>query len=174
MYRGKFAVVDLETTGNNKNRDSIIQLSIVFVEDMQIVDQYSTFLSDDTDLSPFIRELTGIKPNMLKGAPKFNDIAEEVAAMLQGCIFTAHNVEFDLGFLKTALKNADIRYEPVYKIDTVELTKIFMPTLERFQLSEVARTIGLDLSNAHRADEDARATSELLIKRVYTITSMNT
>ncbi|WP_020008324.1 helicase C-terminal domain-containing protein [Salinicoccus albus] len=174
MYRGKFAVVDLETTGNNKNRDSIIQLSIVFVEDMQIVDQYSTFLSDDTNLSPFIRELTGIEPNMLKGAPKFNDVAEEVAAMLQGCIFTAHNVEFDFGFLKTALKNADIRYEPVYKIDTVELTKIFMPTLERFQLSEVARAIGLDLSNAHRADEDARATSELLIKLLYMITSMNT
>lgn len=174
MYRERFAVVDLETTGNNKNIDSIIQLSIVFVEDLQIVDQYNTFLSDDTELSPFIRELTGIEPYMLKNAPKFKDIAKEVASMLQECIFTAHNVEFDYGFLRTALESTGIRYQPGYKIDTVELTKIFMPTLERFQLSEVAQSIGVELSNAHRADEDAKATSKLLIKLLYRITGMNT
>lgn len=166
--------MDLETTGNNKNKDSIIQLSIVFVENFKIVDQYTTFLSDDTEISPFIRELTNIEPYMLKGAPKFKDVAQEIASLLDNCIFTAHNVEFDYGFLKSALKSQGIKYEPRYKIDTVELSKIFMPTLERFQLNEIAQAIGIDLSNAHRADEDAKATAELLIKLQEIITSMNT
>lgn len=174
MFTERFAVVDLETTGNNKNKDSIIQLSIVFVENFKIVDQYTTFLSDDIEISPFIRELTNIEPHMLKGAPKFRDIAGEVAALLDGCIFTAHNVEFDYGFLKSALQSQDIIYQPRHKIDTVELSKIFMPTLERFQLNEIAQSIGIELSNAHRADEDARATAELLIMLQRIITSMNT
>ena len=55
MLNQKFAVVDLETTGNNKNKDSIIQLSIVIVQNLKIIDQYTTFLSDQTVLSPFIK-----------------------------------------------------------------------------------------------------------------------
>ncbi len=174
MFTERFAVVDLETTGNNKNKDNIIQLSIAFVENFKIVDQYTTFLSDDTEISPFIRELTNIEPHMLKGAPKFRDVAEEVASLLDGCIFTAHNVEFDYGFLQNALYNQGIKYHPRHKIDTVELAKIFMPTLERFQLNEIAQAIGIELSNAHRADEDARATAELLIRLQEIIVSMNT
>lgn len=174
MYTERFAVVDLETTGNNKNKDSIIQLSIVFVENFKIVDQYTTFLSDDVEISPFIRELTNIEPHMLDGAPKFGEIAEEVASLLDGCIFTAHNVEFDYGFLKSALNAHGINYQPRHKIDTVELSKVFMPTLERFQLNEIAQSVGIELSNAHRADEDARATAELLIMLQKIIITMNT
>src|SRR5699024_10945883 len=107
---------------------------------------------------------------MLKGAPKFRDVADEVASLLDGCIFTAHNVEFDYGFLKSALEQRGIKYEPQYKIDTVELSKIFMPTLEKFQLNEIAQFIGIIFSNAHRADEDARATAELLIRLQKIIT----
>src|SRR5699024_5829918 len=74
----------------------------------------------------------------------------------------------------SALEQRGIKYEPRYKIDTVELSKIFMPTLEKFQLNEIAQSIGITLSNAHRADEDARATAELLIRLQKIITSMNT
>lgn len=84
MQNQKFAVVDLETTGNNKNKDSIIQLSIVVVQDLKIIDQYTTFLSDETELTPFIRELTNIDSSMLEDAPKFRDIASRVAGLLDG------------------------------------------------------------------------------------------
>ena len=163
MQNQKFAVVDLETTGNNKNKDSIIQLSIVVVQNLKIIDQYTTFLSDETELTPFIRELTNIDSSMLEDAPKFRDIASRVAGLLDGCIFTAHNVEFDFGFLQSAFKSCGIDYQPNHLLDTVELSKIFLPRLERFQLNEIAQALRLELSNAHRADEDARATAELLI-----------
>src|SRR5690625_7080141 len=95
MINQKFAVVDLETTGNNKNKDSIIQLSIVFINNRQIVDQYSTFLSDNTDLSVFIQELTNIDESMLKGAPAFKDLAPDIYEKLQNHVFVAHNVDLD-------------------------------------------------------------------------------
>ena len=174
MQHQKFAVVDLETTGNDRNRDSIIQVGIVIVENLKIVDQYTTFLSDEVMLSPFIQDLTGIDSGMLEGAPKFKQVAKHISNMLEGCVFTAHNVEFDYGFLEMAFKSCGISFRPLYLLDTVELSKIFLPTLERFQLNEIAQVLDLELSNAHRADEDARATGELLIHLLTKITALDT
>ncbi|TVT29554.1 DEAD/DEAH box helicase [Salinicoccus cyprini] len=174
MLNEKFAVVDLETAGNNKNKDSIIQLGIVIVQNFKVVDKYTTFLSDETELTPFIKELTSIETSMLENAPRFKDVAHEIAALLDGCVFTAHNVEFDYGFLQSAFRKCGIRYSPNHLLDTVELAKIFLPTLERLQLNEIAQTLGLRLSNAHRADEDALATAELLIHLLGKISALNT
>lgn len=174
MLNEKFAVVDLETAGNNKNKDSIIQLGIVIVQNFKVIETYTTFLSDETELTPFIKELTSIETSMLENAPRFEEVAHEIAALLDGCIFTAHNVEFDFGFLQAAFNKCGIRYNPNHLLDTVELAKIFLPTLERLQLNEIAQALGLDLSNAHRADADALATAELLIHLLRKITGLNT
>lgn len=163
MINQKFAVVDLETTGNNKIKDSIIQLSIVFINNRQIVDQYSTFLSDNTDLSVFIQELTNIDESMLRGAPAFKDLAPEIYEKLQNHVFVAHNVDFDLAFLQNHFSECHLNYSPDLTIDTVELSKIFLPAENSFQLAEITSTIGINLSNAHRADEDAYATAELFL-----------
>ena len=164
MLNKTFAVVDLETTGNNLQKDKIIQLSIVFVRNNEIVDTYNTFLSDKTTISPFIRELTSISPDMLNGAPKFQDIAREIRDKLKGSVFVAHNVDFDLNFLKTAFKACGIKYNPTYKLDTVELSRIFLPTVPGYQLHLVSEFLDIELSQAHRADEDALATAKVLIK----------
>src|SRR5690625_4073515 len=152
MLNKTFAVVDLETTGNNLKKDNIIQLSIVFVRNFKITGQYNTFLSDETNVSPFIRELTNISSDMLVDAPKFADVAEGISEQLKDAVFVAHNVDFDLNFLKTAFKTVGISYNPTYKLDTVELVRIFMPTVAGYQLHLVAAHLDIELSQAHRAD----------------------
>lgn len=173
MYKEKFAVVDLETTGNNKDKDAIIQLSIVFIEEMKIVSQYTTFLSDEIQLTPFIRELTSIEPEMLEGAPKFKQIAEKLKSMLDGYTFVAHNVDFDLRFLQSHFEKVDLSYYPLNIIDTVELSKIFYPTLIRYQLSEITESLDIKLTNAHRADADALATANILLRIINKMTETN-
>src|SRR5699024_8373593 len=123
MLNKTFAVVDLETTGNNLEKDNIIQLSIVFVRNFKITGQYNTFLSDETTVSPFIRELTNISSDMLIGAPKFKDVAKDIKNQLDDAVFVAHNVDFDLTFLKAAFKSAGLTYNPVHTLDTVELVR---------------------------------------------------
>ena len=43
MLNQRYAVIDLETSGNNFNTDKILEIGVVFVENGQIVDEYSTF-----------------------------------------------------------------------------------------------------------------------------------
>src|SRR5699024_12880093 len=60
-------------------------------------------------------------------SPLFQDVASEINDKLKDAIFVAHNVEFDLNFLKAAKKSVGINYQPSYKLDTVELSRIFLP-----------------------------------------------
>src|SRR5699024_7477465 len=78
-------------------------------------------------------------------------------------VFVAHNVDFDLAFLQNHFSKCHLNYSPDLSIDTVELSKIFLPAENSFQLAEITSTIGINLSNAHRADEDAYATAELFL-----------
>ncbi|CAD2073573.1 putative ATP-dependent helicase DinG [Jeotgalicoccus coquinae] len=173
MLNKTFAVVDLETTGNNLEKDNIIQLSITFVRNFKITGQYNTFLSDETTVSPFIRELTNISSDMLIGAPKFKDVAKDIKNQLDDAVFVAHNVDFDLTFLQSAFKSAGLAYNPVHTLDTVELVRIFLPSVAGYQLHLVAEHLGIELSQAHRADEDAYATAEVLIVVIKKIISMH-
>ena len=158
-----YAVVDLETTGNQLEYDDIIQIGISFVRQNEIIDTYHTMIRTDLDIPPFIQALTSIEQDMLQQSPYFAQIANEVYDKLKDCIFVAHNVDFDLNFIKKAFKDCNINYRPKKVIDTLEIFKIAFPTDKSYQLSELAEAHDISLANAHRADEDAATTAKLMI-----------
>ncbi|HDK5689507.1 TPA: ATP-dependent helicase, partial [Staphylococcus pseudintermedius] len=82
---------------------------------------------------------------------------------IKDCIFVAHNVNFDLNFLKRSFKKCHIHYQPKKVIDTLELFKIAFPTEKSYQLTELAESLGIPLTQAHRADEDAYTTARIMI-----------
>ncbi|MBE9428477.1 3'-5' exoribonuclease [Staphylococcus epidermidis] len=159
-----YAIVDLETTGNQLDYDDIIQIGITFVRQNKIIGTYHSMIRTDLDIPPFIQALTSIEETMLEKAPYFKEIAHDIHQQLQDCVFVAHNVAFDLNFIKKAFKNCNIKYRPKRVLDTLELFKIAFPTDKSYQLSELAEAHDIPLNNAHRADEDATTTAQLMIK----------
>ena len=158
-----YAVVDLETTGNQLETDAIIQIGITFVRNNEIIDTYHSMVNTNIEIPPFIQALTAIEQEMIDQAPYFKDIAQTVHAKLQDCIFVAHNVAFDLNFIQRAFKDCHITYKPKKVLDTLELFKIAFPTDKSYQLSELAERHNIALAHAHRADEDATTTAQLMI-----------
>ncbi|HHU6749711.1 TPA: helicase C-terminal domain-containing protein [Staphylococcus pseudintermedius] len=158
-----YAVVDLETTGNQADYDEIIQIGITFVRNNQIIDHYHSMIKTDLTIPTFIQALTSIEEEMLNQAPYFKEVAHEIYAKIKDCIFVAHNVNFDLNFLKRSFKKCHIHYQPKKVIDTLELFKIAFPTEKSYQLTELAESLGIPLTQAHRADEDAYTTARIMI-----------
>ncbi|PJN90034.1 ATP-dependent DNA helicase DinG [Bacillus sp. mrc49] len=161
----RYVVVDLETTGNSpKKGDRIIQFAGVVIENDQIVDEYSTYIHPGQEISLFIEELTGISNETVKHAPDFEDVANNIAQLIDGACFVAHNVLFDLSFLQEELVRCG--YEPFYgsTLDTVELAKILKPTSDGYKLHQLAKEENLDHSRPHQADSDAYATALLLLE----------
>ncbi|WP_456274257.1 ATP-dependent DNA helicase DinG [Bacillus sp. AK031] len=164
MIPQKIVVVDLETTGNSpKKGDKIIQLAAMVVQDGVIADTYTTFINPDVAIPSFIEELTGINDDMVKDAPEFAEIAPKVLELLDGAVFCAHNVQFDLGFLQAELEEAGYNSFTGPSFDTVELAKITLPTADSYKLTELSDRLSFTHSRPHQADSDALVTAELLI-----------
>ncbi|PLT28360.1 ATP-dependent DNA helicase DinG [Peribacillus deserti] len=165
--RQRFVVVDLETTGNSpKKGDSIIQFACTVIENKRIVDEYSTYIKPEKSIPPFIVELTGISDDMVKDAPLFREVAPKINSLLADAVFVAHNVLFDLSFLQEELNQAG--FEGFYgsTIDTVELSKILLPTSDSYKLSQLAQEENIEHERPHQADSDARVTALLLLKLI--------
>ncbi|WP_432359022.1 ATP-dependent DNA helicase DinG [Sporosarcina sp. UB5] len=164
MENRTYAVVDLETTGHSPSKgDRIIQIAIVFIENGTITHKYARFVNPKREIPAFIQQLTAITDEEVLSAPTFEDIAHEVSDMLQGTVFVAHNTDFDLSFLQSEFKRCNVSRWSGKKIDTVELSKILFPSSSSYRLQDLAEELAIELPAAHRADDDAQATANLLL-----------
>ncbi|GGB05710.1 putative ATP-dependent helicase DinG [Macrococcus hajekii] len=168
----QYAVVDIETTGNNIAVDDIIQIGIVVMEDMTIVDRYDSYIYTEQSISPFIEALTGISDDIIRDAPTFREVMPDILAMLRNKVFVAHNINFDLTFLTALFDKAGIDFKPPFCIDTVDLFKIVYPEAESYQLSILSQARGVELVDAHSAIADAEATAELMCLAVMKLKSL--
>ncbi|MFG3432060.1 ATP-dependent DNA helicase DinG [Lysinibacillus fusiformis] len=162
MESQKYAIVDLETTGHSPaNGDRMIQIAIVIMKDWEIERTYTKFINPGKAIPSFIQDLTHITNEDVKDSYPFEEHADYIYELLADCVFVAHNADFDLSFLQAEFKRAGLPKWQGKKMDTVELAKILFPMSLGFKLGDLAAELNIELANAHRADDDARATAEL-------------
>ncbi|MDD3172924.1 MAG: PolC-type DNA polymerase III [Herbinix sp.] len=156
-------VFDIETTGFSQNNDKIIEIGAVKVISGQIVDKYSTFINPEIPIPYEIEQLTSIKDDMVIDAPKIEEVLPQFLAFCEGCCLVAHNASFDVGFINKNAERMGIKIDFAV-IDTVGLSRILLPELNRYKLNLVAKALNVSLQNHHRAVDDAGATAEIYLK----------
>ncbi|MCY9198045.1 ATP-dependent DNA helicase DinG [Bacillus atrophaeus] len=165
MNKQRFVVIDVETTGNSpKKGDKIIQIAAVVIENGQITERFSKYINPNKSIPFFIEQLTGITNSMVENEQPFEAVAEEVFQLLDGAYFVAHNIHFDLGFVKYELNEAGFRLPDCEVLDTVELSRIVYPGFEGYKLTELSEELQLKHENPHRADSDAEVTGFIFLK----------
>lgn len=157
-----YAVVDVETTGGTSEHERITEIAIVKVQHGEIISTYSRLVNPMRQIPAFITRLTGISQSMVSSAPIFAEIADEVAQQLDGCIFVAHNVKFDYGFVRAEMQRAG-RSLQLPQLCTVVQSRRYFPGLKSYGLAALNAHFELGLTNHHRALADAQATAQLLI-----------
>lgn len=104
--------------------------------------------------------LTGITNTMLKSAPKFFEIAKRIVEITEDCVLVAHNAKFDYRILKLEFDRLGFKFERK-NLCTVELSKQLIPDLPSYSLGKLVRSLGIPISDRHRASGDALATTKL-------------
>lgn len=158
-----FVVFDIETTGFSQVNDKIIEIGAVKVVEGQIIDKYSTFINPQVPIPYEIEQLTGINDSMVIDAPTIEVVLPEFLEFCKDCSLVAHNASFDVGFIRKNAERLGIETDFTV-IDTVGLSRILLPDLNRHKLNIVAKALGISLENHHRAVDDAGATSEIFLK----------
>ena len=161
---GRYIVFDLETTGLSNASERIIEIGAVKVENGQIIDSFDTFVDPEKAISPEITRLTSITNEMVAGAPTESEALEQFFHFCDGCdIFVAHNADFDMGFLRTAIRRCGREEDPV-QIDTLVMGRAMYPELRKHKLDTLAEHMGVEQKHHHRADDDARVLAEIFLK----------
>ncbi len=97
---------------------------------------------------------------MLKTAPKFYEVAKRIVEITEDCIIVAHNSDFDYRILRTEFKRLGFGFKRK-TLCTVELSKQLIPDQPSYSLGKLTRSLGIPVSDRHRANGDAMATVKL-------------
>jgi len=155
-----YAILDIETTGGKFNEEGITEIAIYKYDGHEVVDQFISLINPERDIQPFVVNLTGINSNMLRNAPKFYEVAKRIVEITEGCILVAHNAQFDYRILSTEFRRLGFDYERP-SLCTVELAKNLIPDQPSYSLGKLVRSLGIPVTDRHRASGDALATVKL-------------
>jgi predicted DnaQ family exonuclease/DinG family helicase len=171
-----FVVVDLETTGLDPTEDRIIEIGVVRYVDGQEKETFETLVNPDVPIPDFITKLTGITDKDVLKSPQINEVFDSLSSFIGNSPIIGHQINFDAAFLEYHLRNKyndfgdwdnesqRFKYLTNIRMDTLFLSRIFLPFLQRFKLGTVAAYFGIDLERAHRAIDDARASGKIFLE----------
>ena len=163
---GRYIIFDLETTGLSAATERIIEIGAVKVENGEILESFDLFVDPEKAITPEITRLTSITNEMVAGAPKEAAALEQFFRFCDGCdILVAHNADFDMGFLRAAIRRCGREEDPV-QIDTLVMACAMYPELKKHKLDTIAERLGVTQKHHHRADDDARVLAEIFLKMV--------
>ena len=148
------AFVDIETTGGSHFTSRVLEVGVVRVEGGRVVANYQTLLHPEADIPPFITGLTGITNADVADAPRFAMVADQLAEILEGAVFVAHNVRFDYAFLKMEFERLGVPFRPQL-LCTVKLSRRLFPQFRTHKLADLIVRHGLSAPSRHRAYDDA-------------------
>lgn len=165
MQRLKFAVIDVETTEGDPMRGRVMEVAVIVMDGTQERLRWDSLVHPGERVPWFSRKLTGIDDAMLRGAPRFHEVARTIATLTQDRIVVAHNARFDMTALAHEFARTGLPLERA-ALCTEKLGRRLAPQLEHHNLSSLCRHYGIHFPKAHRALADAEATAALLARYI--------
>ena len=165
-----YTVIDVETTGTSAYRgDRVVEIAAVRVENGAVRDVYETLINPERSIPPYVSRLTNITWGMVRDAPRFRDVCDELLTRMEGTVFVAHNAGFDWRFLSAEIERATGRSLEGRRLCTVRLARTVLPQLRRRSLDWVANYYDVEIKGRHRAGGDAVATAHCLVRMLHAV-----
>ncbi|MBX2865662.1 MAG: 3'-5' exonuclease [Leptolyngbyaceae cyanobacterium MAG.088] len=172
VSQSTLTVVDVETTGSVAYKSNVIEVSVIKANLSDGILQQETSLINPTGkVPPFITKITGITTAMVSKAPYPEDVWADYESLLRQDVLTAHNLDFDYGFLKSEYKRLDVNYHrpPSHRFCTVLLSRLMLADLPSRSLPNLVKHFNFNVGTSHRAEADTKACwllAEILLNRI--------
>lgn len=160
---GDFAFIDVETTGARPLEDRVTEVAIIRFRANGDVERWQSLVNPGVPIPAEIQTLTGITNAMVRDAPGYFDVRDDIRRMLEGAVFVAHNARFDYGFIKNEFR----RQGEAFTADvlcTVRLSRKLYPDADGHGLDALIARHELSGFDRHRAMGDTEATAAFVAK----------
>jgi DNA polymerase-3 subunit epsilon len=160
------AFIDLETTGVNLATDRIIEIAIVKVLPDGKRSVKRKLINPQKAIPKQSSDVHGITDEMVKDAPTFKEVAQELKQMLDGCDIAGYNSNrFDIPMLVEEFLRAEVDFDMKGR-KLVDVQNIFHKMEQRTLSAAYKFYCNKILEGAHSAEIDATATHEILIAQL--------
>ena len=161
-----FIAFDLETTGLSRENDKIIEFGFIKVKNGKTAGSFKSFVNPGMKIPTESSLITGITDDLVEDYPEIEDFVGEIKGFIEDLPLVGHNVSFDYSFLSRYI-NIENKI-----LDTLLLSKIFVPFSPTHKLGDIARYLGITVSAEHRAYDDALTTSKIFLKLIAIISEI--
>lgn len=156
------AFIDLETTGVNLGTDRIVEIAIVKILTDGTKSIKRKLINPGMPIPKGSSEVHGITDEMVKDAPPFKQVAQEIKQMLDGCDFAGYNSNrFDIPLLMEEFLRAQVDFDMKNR-KLLDVQNIFHKMEPRTLGAAYKFYCSKTLEGAHSAEVDASATHEIL------------
>lgn len=154
---------DLETTGLNVTNDRIVQISYIKVQTNGQEEEGNYYVNPEMPIPLSSQAVHHITDEMVKDQPTFRQLASHLEQVFKGSDLAGYNSNrFDVPMLIEEFLRADVKFD-LTKVRCIDVQNIFYKKEPR-TLAAAYRFYcgGKDFEGAHSADNDTRATYEVL------------
>ena len=98
MAEGRFAIVDVETTGVNPARDRV-EVACLVIDAGRTAAEYVALVDPKIPISRAAAAVHGLCDADVAGGPELGDLIPQLKLLTEGATIVAHNASFDRAFL---------------------------------------------------------------------------
>lgn len=162
MGLGKWAVIDIETTGINPSDDEIIDLGYWQFDGTKLERKFTSLVRSERPISPFIQKLTGISTSMLKKAPLWAQVEPDLLELEKHALI-AHNAGFEEKFLQRYFDKVDKSSDRESFQDSILYLGLLFPGAGQLNLESFIQKFGIADKEEHRGEADSRDLLKVLV-----------
>ncbi|BDQ11515.1 3'-5' exonuclease [Sediminibacterium sp. TEGAF015] len=156
------AFIDLETTGVNVSTDRIVEIAIVKILTDGTKQVKRKLINPQIPIPAGASDVHGITDEMVKDAPSFKQVANEVKQFIENCDLGGYNSNrFDIPMLIEEFLRAGVPFSADGR-KLVDVQKVFHMMEQRTLGAAYKFYCNKVLEDAHSAEADATATWEVL------------
>ena len=160
------AIIDVETTGTNLSVDKMVEIAIVRISPDGSKTVKRKLLNPEMPISKTSTDIHGISDEMLKDAPTFRQVANEIKQFLENCDLAGYNSNrFDIPLLAEEFLRVGLDFDFRGR-RLLDVQKIFHMMEQRTLSAAYKFYCNQNLDGAHGAEADAIATWEVLQAQV--------
>jgi DNA polymerase-3 subunit epsilon len=157
---------DLETTGTNITADRIVEISYIKVFPNGTEESKTRRINPEMHIPAEATAVHHITDEDVANEPKFKQIAKSLASIFEGCDIAGFNSNrFDIPMLDQEFQRANVDFS-FDKARFIDVQTIFHKKEPRNLVAAYRFYCGKDLTGAHSADADTRATYEVLLAQL--------
>ena len=160
------AFIDLETTGVSLSTDRIVEIAIIKLLPDDTRQVKRKLINPQMPIPKVTSDIHGITDDMVKDAPTFKQVANEVKVFIEGCDLGGYNSNrFDIPILMEEFLRVGFEID-LSKRKMVDVQHIFY-TMEPRTLSAAYKFFcEKELVDAHSAEADVSATIDVFLAQL--------